>query len=105
MKLLMIPAILLLSAITVSAQDSIPEEINKLLTKNICNTCHKLDEKLIGPSYKDLASKGYDIKTTMELIANPKPENWPGYPPMAPMSYVDKKELKQIASWIVKLGE
>ena len=87
------------------AQDKIPEEVNKLLDKNICNTCHKLDERLIGPSYRELSAKGYDIKTTMELIAEPKPENWPDYPPMAPMGFVDKKELKVIAKWIVDLKE
>ena len=95
---------IIIAALTnASAQEQIPEEVNKLLTKNICNTCHKLDEKLIGPSYRELSAKGNDIKTTMELIAQPKPENWPGYPPMAPMGFVDKKELKVIAKWIVEL--
>ena len=104
MRFLIIPVLLLLGLPRTSAQDTIPEEINTLLTKNICNTCHKLDEKLIGPSYKELAAKGYDVKTTMELIANPKPENWPDFPPMAPMTWVDKKELREIARWIVEIN-
>ena len=91
------------STFSAFGQDEIPKEINQLLDKNICNTCHRLDERLIGPSYKELSKKGYDIKTTIELIANPNPENWPDYPPMAPMGHIDKKELKSIAKWLVEL--
>jgi cytochrome c len=29
----------------------------ELIAKNDCLTCHKVDEKLIGPSYRDVANK------------------------------------------------
>ncbi|HEX4876577.1 MAG TPA: c-type cytochrome [Chitinophagaceae bacterium] len=28
--------------------------------KNLCLTCHKIDEKLVGPAYRDVANK-YDL--------------------------------------------
>lgn len=28
-----------------------------LVTKNDCLTCHKVDEKLVGPAYRDVAAK------------------------------------------------
>lgn len=88
----------------VSAQDEIPRNINYLLNKNICNTCHQLDEKLIGPSYKELASKGNSAKEIAELIKQPQPSNWPDYPPMAAMPYLQDKEVDKIAKWIATLA-
>ena len=85
-------------------QDSVPTDIQALLDKNICSVCHKLDEKLIGPSYKELASKGYSEKEIAELIVTPIPANWPDYPPMAPMPHLDKGEVKKIAKWIYSLS-
>ncbi|MBI5330702.1 MAG: hypothetical protein HZB71_08825 [Betaproteobacteria bacterium] len=29
----------------------------ELATKNKCNTCHSLDKKMIGPTWKDIAAK------------------------------------------------
>jgi cytochrome c len=37
------------------------------------------------------------------LIANPKPSNWPGYPPMAAMKNVPKDDAIKIATWINSL--
>ena len=87
-----------------SQSADIPEDINQLLTKNMCNTCHKLDEKLIGPSYIELAKKNSNPKDITKLIQEPQPSNWPDYPPMAPMPFLDAKEVKVMAEWIGSLG-
>jgi cytochrome c len=78
----------------------IPAEINTLLEKNTCLTCHKVDEKLVGPAYKDVAQKGYSDEEMVSLMYAPKPENWPGYPPMLAQTSLPKDEALTIAKWI-----
>ena len=70
----------------------------------MCNACHKLDEKFVGPSYKDLAAKGNNAKQIAKLIVEPQPSNWPDYPPMTAMPHLDKDEVKEMAEWIESLG-
>ncbi|HLF62658.1 MAG TPA: c-type cytochrome [Saprospiraceae bacterium] len=84
-------------------QKAIPTDVKILLDKYLCVACHKLEEKLIGPSYIELAQKGQNIKEISALIYEPKPSNWPGYPPMAPMPHLPKEDVKKIAIWIMSL--
>lgn len=86
-----------------TAPVTIPADINTLLDKNTCLTCHKADEKLIGPSFKDIAQKGYSDAEMVHLMFNPKPENWPGYPPMTPPINLQKEDAEAIAKWINSL--
>jgi cytochrome c len=81
----------------------IPAEVNALLTKNGCAACHALDRKLVGPAWQDIAAKKYSKKRILELVAKPDPNNWPGFPPMAPQATVPKEELGKIAMWLVKM--
>jgi len=83
----------------------IPADIKKLLATNTCLGCHKLDKKLIGPSYLDVSERGYTEEELIALIKNPKPENWPDYPPMAPMPWVADEDVKAIASWIASINQ
>lgn len=79
-------------------------DIKPLLQKNTCLACHSVDKKVIGPSYKDVAKRKYSNEKIVELIYNPKPENWPGFAtPMAPMPQVPKDEALKIAAWINSL--
>ena len=41
----------------------------------------------------------------MDLIYNPVPTNWPGYPPMAPMKQVPKEDAMKLAVWINSLDK
>ena len=36
----------------------IPDEVNKLMTMNTCLGCHRLDKKLVGPTFKEIAVRG-----------------------------------------------
>ena len=105
MKLLLTFTFASFVAISSYGQAEIPKEINTLLTKNMCSSCHKLDEKLIGPSYKELASTKMKPKEIAALIVEPKPSNWPDYPPMAAMPYLKEDEVKKMAEWIASLSE
>ncbi len=82
----------------------IPEEVKSLLTTHTCLGCHRLDKKLVGPSYTDIAGKEYGVEELVHLMQEPQPENWPDYPPMASMSFVPVEDLTTIAEWIVQLG-
>jgi hypothetical protein len=47
-----------------------------------------------------VAKKKYTADQIVELVHSPKPEHWPGYPPMAPMAHVPKADIVVIANWI-----
>ena len=85
------------------AGTEIPKEISAMLNQYTCATCHKADERLIGPAYSEVALKGYSDAEIVNLIYNPKPENWPGYPPMPPQKAVPQEDALKIAAWINSL--
>lgn len=84
---------------------AIPADIEVLLEKHTCLTCHKTDEKLIGPAYKEVAMRNYADEAIVNLIYNPKPDNWPGYPPMIGLKDVPKDDAMKIAGWINCLND
>jgi cytochrome c551/c552 len=78
--------------------------VQALLQKNTCLTCHNLEAKLIGPSYREIATKKYSVAQIVQLIQKPNPANWAGYATRMPsMAHVAKSELIQIAEWIKML--
>ena len=80
-------------------------EATKLLTKHTCLACHKVGERAVGPSYKEVAKRNYTNEQIEALIYEPKPENWPELTPMAPMTNVPKADVKKIAAWINSLDK
>ncbi|WP_373515107.1 hypothetical protein [Persicitalea sp.] len=85
------------------AQKPVPADIAALLNKNTCSACHKPYDRLVGPAYSEVAKKKYSIAKIVELVYKPQPENWPGYPPMAPMTQVPKEEVEKLGKWINSL--
>ena len=41
-----------------------------LVAANDCLTCHKVDEKLVGPSYKDVANKYVGSDTALNYLSH-----------------------------------
>ena len=82
--------------------EDFPADIKPLMTKYTCFACHKPDARLVGPAYKDVAKKKYSVDKIVALIAKPQPSNWPGYPPMAPMT-VPKDDAVKLAKYINSL--
>jgi cytochrome c len=82
--------------------EDFPEDIKPLMQKYTCFACHKVDVRLVGPAYKDVAKKKYSVDKIVALMAKPQPSNWPGYPPMAPMT-VPKADAIKIAKYINSL--
>lgn len=87
------------------AKPAIPADIETLLDKHTCLTCHKMDEKLVGPAYTEVAMRNYSDEAIVELIYNPKPDNWEGYPPMIGLKDVPKEDAMKIAGWINSLND
>jgi cytochrome c551/c552 len=81
-------------------------EIKPLLAKNTCTACHNTEKRQIGPAFADVAKRGYSHEEIVELIFNPKPENWPDYATeMPPMPQVPNEEALKIARWINSLNQ
>jgi cytochrome c len=97
-------ALMAVGSFNAQAQDNIPEDMKALMTKHTCIACHRVDQRLVGPAYQEVAKKKYTDAQMVELIYNPKPTNWPGYPPMAPMKQVPKEDALKLAKWINSLG-
>lgn len=81
----------------------VPADVSALLNKHACLACHQPYDKVIGPAYAEVAKKKYTSDQIVELVHSPKPEHWPGYPPMAPMAHVPKADIVVIANWINSL--
>lgn len=69
-----------------------------------CMVCHAVDKKLVGPAYKDVASKYANQKDAVthlaEKITKGSRGTW-GPIPMPPNASVSVEEAKKLASWIL----
>ena len=76
----------------------------ELIAQNDCLTCHKIEEKLTGPAYKDVAKKYAGIDTAVQFLANKiisgGSGNW-GEVPMAPHSSLSMEDAKALAQYVL----
>lgn len=84
------------------------DDARAVASKNQCMTCHKVEGKLIGPSYKDVAAryKG-DAEALDKLSASVKKGSqgvW-GPMPMPSNHSMSEEDLKRVVSWILSLGD
>ncbi len=101
MRFVLFVALFCTSVANASAQTTPPANVKKIMDKYACLACHKVDQKLIGPSFIDIANKKkYSDGKMVQLIRNPKQSNWPGYPPMAPIPNITDAEAQTLAAWI-----
>ena len=103
MRTLFFTILFIAPALFIQAQ-TMPDAVKKVSDKYACGSCHLLDKRLVGPSWKELARKKYSAKTMLKLIREPQPGNWPNYPPMAPIPNMTSGEAKLIADWLSKLN-
>lgn len=85
-----------------------PSEGQKIMAKQDCATCHKMDKKLIGPSYLDIAKKypmnDKNINYLSDKIIKGGSGVW-GAIPMGPHAALKKDEAKKIAKYILSLNK
>nr|WP_092018867.1 hypothetical protein [Pseudarcicella hirudinis] len=82
------------------------KQVMALLKKHACTSCHAADSKVVGPAFAEVAKRKYTNEQILELVYNPKPENWPDFATeMASMTHVPKGDVLKIAAWINSLGK
>ena len=78
----------------------------ELAEKKSCLACHALDKKLIGPAYKDEASKYAGQKDAVAKLAEKIQKGgtgtW-GQVPMPANPQVNAEEAKQLATWVLSI--
>jgi len=77
-----------------------------LFTKSDCLTCHKLDAKLVGPAYYDVAKKYPPTQANYEMLANKVIAGgtgvW-GQVPMAPHPQLAHADAVKIVEYVLSL--
>jgi len=85
-----------------------PSEGEVIMKKLDCATCHKMDKKVIGPSFLDIAKKyptnDKNINYLSDKIIKGGSGVW-GAIPMAPHATLKKDEAKKIAKYILSLNK
>lgn len=81
------------------------KEMQELATRYTCMTCHKVDAKVVGPAYRDVAARyANDPDAEQKLITqmeNGGTGKW-GPVPMLPFKgKVPPEDMKQLAQWIL----
>ena len=93
------------SSTTTTASAITPEKAAELLNKSGCLTCHKEQEKLIGPAYVDVAAKYEATEENISMLANSVMKGssgkW-GEIPMPPNA-VSEEDAKALVSYILSL--
>ena len=78
----------------------------KLISSNDCLTCHKIDTKVIGPAYKDVAAKYPATEANIDTLANKVIKggkgNW-GDVPMAAHPSLSVADAKTMVTYILSL--
>ncbi len=81
------------------------DEVKPLLARHTCLACHQTNKKQVGPAYAEVSKRGYTNEQIVDLIYNPKPQNWPDYPvEMPPMPQVPRADALKMAAWINALN-
>jgi len=89
---------------TVSAAIDTTTAGGKLIAKNDCLTCHKIDTKVIGPAYKDVAAKYPATEANIDTLANKVIHGGKGHwgdVPMASHPNLSVADAKTIVTYIL----
>lgn len=77
-----------------------------LMAKADCNTCHKIDVKIIGPAFQDVANKYEPTEANIDMLANKVIKggkgNW-GDIPMAEHPTLALNDAKEMVKYILSL--
>ncbi len=80
------------------------QSVDELLKKHACLSCHALDKKLVGPSYKEVAQKYAAQKDAQKVLAERVKKGgvgaW-GQVPMPPNAAVPDADLNAMVKWIL----
>lgn len=77
-----------------------------LMEKNDCKTCHKIDMKLVGPAYKDVAAKYEATDANIEMLADKVIAGGSGHwgeVAMTPHPNISKEDAKELVKYVLSL--
>jgi cytochrome c len=83
-----------------------PVLANEALAKNkACLACHQVDRKIVGPAFKDIASKYKGNKNAAAQLAAKIQSGGKGVwgPLPMPPQNVTEDEAKKLATWVLSL--
>ena len=77
-----------------------------LMDKSDCNACHSVDNKIVGPSFKEIAKKYKGDKTAVAKLSDKIIKGgagaW-GQIPMSPHPGVSQADAKEMVKYILSL--
>jgi len=80
------------------------QNVDDLLKKHACLSCHAVDKKLVGPAYKEVAAKYRTQKDAQKLLVEKVKKGgvgaW-GQVPMPPNAAVPDADLNAMVKWIL----
>jgi cytochrome c len=75
-----------------------------LATAKNCMTCHAIERKVVGPSFKEVAAKYKDNKGAADMLASKIIKGgsgvW-GQVPMPANTQVNEADAKKLAAWVL----
>lgn len=77
-----------------------------LIAKSDCLTCHKVNEKVTGPAYRDVANKYENTEANVTLLAGKILKGGAGVwspIPMTPHPALSEEDAKQMVKYILLL--
>lgn len=90
-----------LAAAPVAAQN-----VQDLLKKHACLSCHAVDKKLVGPSYKDVAAKyrgQADAEAKLAAKVKKGGQGVWGPIPMPPNAAVSDADIEKLVKWVLAM--
>jgi cytochrome c len=99
-----IVAVSLLAAAGILSTGAQAADESALAQKSGCLTCHNVDKKVVGPSYKDVAKKytAKDEAMLVDKVLKGGKGNW-GAVPMPPNAKVSPEDAKKLVQWILSM--
>ena len=103
MKVSVVPALIAAGLLLAVAQGAHASEA--LARSKNCLSCHTVDKKVVGPSYKDIALKykGKGVEATLARKIREGGSGTFGSIPMPASPQVSEAEAQQLARWILSL--
>jgi cytochrome c len=89
-----------------AAQAAISEDAMAIATANGCMACHQVENKVVGPSYKEVAAKYKDQEGAKEMLIGKVRAGGVGtfgQIPMPPQAAISDENLAAVVDWILTL--
>lgn len=75
-----------------------------LATSKNCMSCHQVERKVLGPAFKDIATRYKDTAGAADLLANKIRKGGSGVwgpVPMPANNQVNEADAKKLAAWVL----